>query len=59
MSQHDTNFPWRDLKIFPLGMSQHFIYNPYLDMACHGMSRVVTACHGISCGKEGVTNQQT
>jgi len=59
MSQHVTSSPWKDLKIFPLGMSQHFIYDPYLGIACHGMSRVVTACHGISCDKGVVTNQQT
>jgi hypothetical protein len=53
MSQHEI------LKIFPFGMSHHFIYDPYLGMACHGMSRVVTACHGISCDKGGVTHQQT
>jgi hypothetical protein len=58
MSQHVMNFPWRDLKIFPLGMSQHFIYDPYLGMTCPGMSRVVTVCHEISCDKGGITNQQ-
>jgi hypothetical protein len=53
MSQHVMSFPWKDLKFFPIGMSQHFIYDPYLSMACHGISRVVTACHGISYDKEG------
>jgi hypothetical protein len=54
MSQHVTSFPWKDLKIFPFGMSQHFIYSPYLSRSGHGLSRyvtVVTACHGISCDK--------
>ena len=59
MSQHVTSFPWKDLKNFPLGMSQHFIYDPYMGMGCHGMSRVVTACHGISCDKGGVAKGQT
>jgi hypothetical protein len=58
MSQHVTSFPWRDLKIFPLDMSQQFIYDPYMGLACHGMSQVITACHRISCDKGGVTNQQ-
>jgi hypothetical protein len=47
------------LKIFPFGMSQHFIYDPYLSWSGYGLSRVVTACHGISCDKGGVTHQRT
>jgi hypothetical protein len=42
MSQHVTSFPWKDLKIFPFGMSQHFIYDPYLSRSWHGLSRYVT-----------------
>jgi hypothetical protein len=52
MPQHVTSFPWKDLKIFSFGLSQHFIYGPYL-------SRVVTACHEISCDKGRVTHQRT
>ncbi len=59
ISQHATSFPWKDLNIFPFGMTQHFIYDPFLGMACYGMLRVVTACHGISCDKGGVTHQLT
>jgi hypothetical protein len=59
MSQHVTSFPWKDLKIVPFGMSQNFIYDPYLSRSGHDLSRVVTACHGISCDKGGVTHQQT
>jgi hypothetical protein len=44
MSQHITSFPWKDLKIFPFGMSQHFIYDPYL-------SRYVTGGHSLSRDK--------
>jgi hypothetical protein len=29
-----------------------------LGKMCHDMSRVVTACHGISCDKGGVTRQR-
>jgi hypothetical protein len=53
MSQHVTNLPWKDLKNFPFGMSQHFIYGPYLSRSGHGLSRYITACHGISCDKGG------
>jgi hypothetical protein len=41
MSQHVTSLPWKDLKIFSFGMSQHFIYDPYL-------SRYVTEGHSMS-----------
>ncbi len=59
MLQHVTSFPWRYLKIFPLGMSQHFIYDPNMGMGCHGMSPIVTACYGIRCDKGGVTNSKS
>jgi hypothetical protein len=48
MSQHVTSFPWKDLKIFPLGMSQHFIYDPNLSRSGHGLSRYVTGGHRMS-----------
>jgi hypothetical protein len=42
------SFPWKDLKIFPFGMSQHFIYDSYLSRSGYGLSRYVTVCHGRS-----------
>ena len=48
MSQHVTGFPWKDLDIFPFGMSQHFIYNPFLSRSGHGLSQHVTGGHKMS-----------
>jgi hypothetical protein len=59
MSQHVTSFPWKDLKIFPFGMTQNFIYNPYLSRSGHGLSREVTGYHVKSKGKLGVAKVQT
>jgi hypothetical protein len=42
MSQHVTSFSWKDFKNFPFGMSQHFIYDPYLSRSGNGLSRYVT-----------------
>ena len=46
-------------KISRFGMLQNFIYDLYLGMANHGMSKVVTAFRGISCDRGVVTQQQT
>ena len=51
MSQNVTSFPWKDFKIFPFGMSQHFIYGPFLWRSGHGLSRYVTGCHSLSRDK--------
>jgi hypothetical protein len=59
MSHYVTSFPWKDLKIFPFGMSQHFIYDPCLSRSGHGLSREVTGCHVTSKGKLSVAKSQT
>jgi hypothetical protein len=53
MSQHVTSFPWKDFKIFPFGMSKHFIYDPYLSRSGDGLygSRqfeyIISNCRGF------------
>ncbi len=59
MSQHVTSFPWKIKKFSRLACHSYSFNDPYLGMACHCMSRVVTACHGNSRDKGGVTKGQT